>query len=293
MKTVSQLPRWAKLASRAVQLYRSRSPFERGKFWLLRHCSSFLVAPLGDGLWIRATGVSGFEWKALVGRPGEEATTALFSRLLRPGMTVFDVGSNIGYYTLLAARAVGPAGRVHAFEATPAVAKRLAENVELNRFTNVTVNHLAVCDREGEVEFNLQEDSEGNSMVVSDPGQASVRVPATTLDAYAKRQGISRVDVIKIDVEGVEGLVLEGGRALLGGAQPPVLIIESNPATLRAAGNSPERLCERLASFGYRCFGIEQLLPEPDAVWNFLAIHPTHPAGEILAGLEPFPGNRA
>jgi FkbM family methyltransferase len=186
----------------------------------------------------------------------------------------------------------GPKGQIHAFEATPAVARRLAENVALNRFTNVTVNHRAVCDREGEVEFNLQEDSEGNSMVVSDLGQASVRVPATTLDAYVARQGISRVDLIKIDVEGVEGLVLEGARNLLSGAEPPVLIIESNPATLRAAGNSPEGLCNRLASFGYRCFGIEQLLPEPDAVWNILAIHSTHSPGEILTGLEPFPGTQ-
>ena len=287
------VPLYTKLASRLVGFYRTWSPIERGKWWLLRHTSFFLIAPLGEGLWIRATGVSGFEWKALLGRPGEEATASLFSRLLQPGMTVFDVGSNIGYYTLLAARAVGPEGQVHAFEATPAVAKRLAENVALNRFANVTVNHLAVCDREGDVEFNLQEDSEGNSMVVSDPGHASVSVPATTLDAYVSRQGISRVDLIKIDVEGVEGLVLEGARTLLGGTQPPVLIIESNPATLRAAGNSPEQLCDRLASFGYRCFGIEQLLPEPDSVWNILAIHSTHPTAEIAAGLEPFPGKRA
>lgn len=281
---------WAVVASRVVQAYFNWSPVQRGKHWLLRRTSGFLIAPVGAGLWIRVSGVSGFEWKALRGRPGEAATAALFRRLHSPGMTVFDVGANVGYYSLLAARSVGPHGGVHAFEATPAVVTRLGENVKLNRLQNVTVNHLAVCDRVGTVEFRLQEDdSEGNSMVSYSTDWPLVRVPAVTLDRYAADRGPLHVDLVKIDVEGAEPLVIAGARGLLSSAEPPLLLVESNPATLRAAGSSPEHLRRQLAEFGYRCYGVEQLTGEPEAVWNILAVHPTHGRITSLRATSPTP----
>jgi FkbM family methyltransferase len=273
----SAVPVWAKLASRAIRWYHAWSPIARGKHWMLRRSSPFLVAPVGPGLWVRATGVSGFEWKAFRGQPGEEATAALFQRLLLPGMTVFDVGANVGYYALLAARGVGNSGRVHAFEATPTVARRLAENIKLNRLQNVTVKHAAVCDRSGEVEFRLHEDdSEGNSLVSYAHDWPAVRVPALTLDGYIGEQRVERVDLLKIDVEGAESLVLVGAAGLLAGTEPPLLIVESNPSTLLAAGSSPESLREQLARFGYRCYGIEQLTHGSAPAWNILAVHLTH-----------------
>ena len=107
------------------------------------------VAPVGTGLWVRATGVSGFERKAFRGQPGEAATVALFQRLLRPGMTVFfDVAEMSVTTSPLAARRVGDGGRVHAFEATPAVAERLNENIRLNRLANVS-GEACRCLRSG------------------------------------------------------------------------------------------------------------------------------------------------
>jgi FkbM family methyltransferase len=291
-KVSNSIPVTAKLASQIVSFYRAWSPIQRGKHWLLRRTSSFLLAPIGQDLWIRATGVSGFEWKALNGEPGEGATTQLFLQLVKPGMTVFDVGSNVGYYSLLAAKAVGRGGQVHAFEATPAVARRIGENVALNGLDNVTVNHSAVCDRVGEIEFRLQaDDSEGNSLVNYEAGWGCVRVPAMTLDQYVVDHELAGVDVMKIDVEGAEEMVLAGATRLLSRPVPPLLILESNAAALRAAGTSPETICSMLNSFGYRCLGIELLLPEPDAVWNFLAIHPAHHLEDLASRLESFPPN--
>ena len=274
---IRKMSTWAKYASKAVSLYHSWFPVHRGKHWLLRQASPFLIAPLGNGLWVRVTGVSGFEWKALRGQPGESATVALFLKMLTPGATVFDVGANVGYYALVAAKSVGPHGQVHAFEATPAVAERFGENVTLNRLTNVVVNHFAVCDRAGEVEFRLQaDDSEGNSLVSYATDWLSVRVPAVTLDDYIADRKVGRVDILKVDVEGAEPLVFAGATALLSRREPPLLIVESNPATLRAAGNSPELLRTQLAAFGYRCYGVEQLTHGADPVWNILAVHPSH-----------------
>lgn len=281
---------WTRAASRAIRFYFNRSPVERGKYWLLHRSSRFLIAPVGDGLWVRATGVSGFEWKALRGQPGEATTVSMFRKLLKPGMTVIDVGANVGYYGLVAARAVGPEGQVHVFEATPAVAERLRENVRINRLGNVVVNHAAVCDRTGEVEFRLQDDdSEGNSLVSYSNDWLSVRVSAVSLDDYVAKHGIRQVDVVKIDVEGAELLVLAGATELLSRAVPPVLIVESNPATLRDAGSSAEELVGRLAAFGYKSYPVEQLTQGPSAVWNILALHETH----VVTGIPVLLGLRA
>lgn len=282
--SVGRLSPWRKMASRAVQWYCDWSPVPRGKHWLLRRSSGFLVAAVGPTLWVRVSGVSGFEWKALRRQPGETATAALFRRLLRPGSTVFDVGANVGYYALLAGRSVGPDGRVFAFEATPAVATRLAENVALNGLDNVTVVHSAVCDRSGEIEFRLHDDdSEGNSMVNFAADWPTVRVPAVSLDEYAADHGLERVDVVKVDVEGAEPLVLAGATRLLSAARPPVLIMESNPDALKAGGSSPADLRARLAAFGYRCYGVERLTQTAEPVWNIVAVHPSHEVCGVTA----------
>lgn len=268
---------WAKLGSRAVQFYCDCSPIARGKDWLLRHASSFLVAPIDNDLWIRVTGLSGFEWKALRRTPGEYATTTLIRRMLKPGAVMFDVGANVGYFSLLAAKAVASTGRVYAFEATPAVAERLAENVNLNGLDNVSVIHSAVCDRDGEVEFRIQiDDSEGNSLVNFSGDWPRIRVPAMTLDEFVARNQIDRVDLIKIDVEGAEPLVLKGAKSLLTRPGRPALVIEVFPAALRSAGSSKSKLLDELSEYGYRVQGLEQLTKGPDAVWNILAVHPEH-----------------
>jgi hypothetical protein len=67
---------------------------------------------------------------------------------------------------------------------------------------------------------------------------------------------------------------------------PPLLIFESNPAMLRAAGSSTTSLRDQLAQFGYRCYGIEKLTDDPDAVWNILAMHPSHDRDGYLAAFQ-------
>ena len=93
----------------------------------------------------------------------EEAITAVFRSLVAPGMTVVEVGANVGYFTLLAAELVGPRGRVHAFEPDPELFELLRDNVEVNAFDHrVTLHRRAVADFHGEARFHAATRHRGN-----------------------------------------------------------------------------------------------------------------------------------
>src|SRR5438552_3054078 len=101
---MARVSTWAKFTSRVIQIYFGFSPISRGKHWLLRRSAGFLVVPIGSGLWLRVSGASGFEWKALRRQPVERVTVDLFRQLLKPDAVVFDIGANVGYYALLASK---------------------------------------------------------------------------------------------------------------------------------------------------------------------------------------------
>jgi FkbM family methyltransferase len=278
------------MASSLVCGYIRRCPVSRGKWRLLQCASPFLVAEPEPGTFVRVADLTNPIELACVyrGLP-EPEDVRLFLSLLRPGMTVFDVGANVGLYSLLAARRVGPGGRVHAFEPTPHVAASLRGNVALNRLANVVVTEAAVSDRVGEATFYLQNSSDRNTLGggVGRP----VRVRTVTLDDYAARCP-GRVDVMKMDVEGAEVLALRGGRRLLAAADGPVLLLEFNPEALRAAGSGATALCDVLAEYGYRCHPLQAY--GGGAYGNALAFKGGHearfPVLERLGLLMPAPG---
>lgn len=280
--------------SSIVRQYLRLVPFERGKTRLRKVATAFAVGQLETGAWIRVTGLSDFEWQVFIGTQKEPTSSAFFRRLLRPGMTVFDVGANIGYYSLQAAPLVGREGGVHAFEPTPRLARRVEQNAALNGFTNVRVTAAGVSDEVGTMQLHFsREDSEANSIFVSGEAYDAVEVPVTTLDAYATAHGIDRVDVAKVDCEGAEVLVVRGAQRLLTGPGAPLLLIEVNPTTLRRAGTSADELLGALRGCGYHCHLLERLTSGPDAVFNAVAtkegMQARFPAlGEFsLTALEP------
>ena len=181
---------------------------------------------------------------------------ALLRRVLRPGMTFFDVGAHLGEFTLRAARRVHPGGQVHAFEATPDLADLLARNVRLNALEDVHVVSSAVADRDGEVEFELGVETAMSSLRAdSAPGPQvarRMRVPAVSLDEYQSKIGRS-VDVVKIDVEGAEEKVLLGAKRLLAlpGPSAPTLILEVSGRNYERFGTTPARVFELLHDHGY------------------------------------------
>jgi FkbM family methyltransferase len=183
----------------------------------------------------------------------EPAKAAFLRAHATRGATVLDLGAHIGLFSVLLARAVGPAGRVISFEPAPATAAVLRATVRCNRVgTVVSVREAAVAGRRGEVELfeTGDECSNASSVVRTDRTSSSVRVPATTLDDLVADEGLT-VAVVKVDIEGAELDVLEGAQVLLS-EQRPALAIEVHPRQLVTSGRDPREVFDLLVGHGYR-----------------------------------------
>ena len=151
---------------------------------------------------------------------------------LQPKAVFWDVGAHIGFTSLIASRLVGPDGRVEAFEPFPPNIGRLARSVGLNGFSNVTVHPQAITKRDGTALFHLHESSLQGSLVQDAPAEA-IEVACETLDSVARR--LPRPDLIKVDAEGAELDVLEGGRQLLTTVRPRLIVEFTTPQLLDQA----------------------------------------------------------
>jgi FkbM family methyltransferase len=173
----------------------------------------------------------------------ERFEAAQFAESIRPGMTVLDIGANIGYYTLLAARGVGPSGRVYAFEPDARSRSGLERNLRLNQMGNVTVIPKAVSDTAGRQPLYLS-DSAAKSGLSRSMAEDSV-VDTTIVDTVRIDDLLegARVDVVKMDIEGHEPAALRGMRETLERSPDLRLFLEFSPVALRAAGTDA-------ASFG-------------------------------------------
>lgn len=171
------------------------------------------------------------------------------------GMTVFDVGANIGYITLAIAGLVGEDGLVVAFEALPSNVRRLEEHVRLNGFDQrVSVVHAAVVDRGGPVEFLVHEShgmgkAAGSAGRKADYGQ-SIEVPGISIDDYVFRQANPAPDVVKMDIEGGEVLALRGMGRVLASSHPVLLLELHGQAAAEAAWESLAKARYTLHSMG-------------------------------------------
>jgi len=176
----------------------------------------------------------------------EPQITAVFERQLRQGDVCIDVGANIGYYSLLASRLVGKAGRVFAFEPGAAAAHILRLNVGLNRAHNVEVYRDAVSDSAGTME--LHEHRSGQLGLIGPFEEGMVfSVPAVTLDE-AVVVDPSRCRLLKVDVQGGELGVLHGANDLLKRAERICVVCE-------ISHDGPE-IFDLMAGHGFRPYHI-------------------------------------
>ena len=139
----------------------------------------------------------------------ESLTSDLFMHqyLPREGDTIVDVGAGTGWETLFFSRSVGISGRVISIEAHPKVFRCLSKMCVANRLKNVTLIQAAVADQEREIQLSDSHEHEANSII----GVASgIRVACTTLDYILRSLELSRVDFLKMNIEGAERLALSG-----------------------------------------------------------------------------------
>jgi FkbM family methyltransferase len=214
----------------------------------------------------------------------EPPVTRLFRHYSTPGAMVADVGANWGYFTLLAAAAVGPSGSVLALEPDPRQFDALSGNVALNGFGQVVCVQAAAAATEGRVTLSGFAD-EGSNRGISRIGVTTPStsrqfdVRAVTLDGLTETS--PRVDLVKIDVEGAEDLVLEGMRDGLASHRYRAVILELHPNLLRARGIQPEACLETMTGHGYRGWTIDG---SPAAYRR--AMQPGSPIEDLLLPLE-------
>jgi FkbM family methyltransferase len=167
----------------------------------------------------------------LTGDAEPEVQQAL-AELIKPGQTVYDVGANIGFFTILCSRLVGPEGHVYAFEPIPQNLKTLHHNVALNRLENVTVVEQALSSSTGTAQMFVSPWSAFHSLNVEGatkqedhgPDEGEITVRTVTLDEFVQGEGVRAPDLIKIDVEGAELIVVEGMAETLRSVQPLLLV---------------------------------------------------------------------
>jgi len=251
-----------RLAEIALLWYARRVPPHRGKWWVVRQLLPLAsVSPGGETVERRG----GLLWSldpsdyvcGDVFWCGEKDPWEIWHlQRLTPasGPCVFlDVGANFGYYSLRLAHQAGCLFHAYAFEPNPPSFERLQRNISLNSSANVKAFRMGLSDRPGSLSIEAHPANSGAARLVERAGD----IPVSTLDDFVESHGLTRVDLIKIDVEGYEERVLAGGRRTFGRFHPH-LLLEINPPSLDAAGSAPAHLMSMVESFGYRIQEIDR-----------------------------------
>ena len=190
----------------------------------------------------------------------ERHERAFYRRYVQPGMTVFDVGANIGELTLLFRNAVGRSGSVHAFEANAETYSTLAAAVKNAACANVAVNCVAVTDMVGRVPLYVYAPEYASWTTLArrplsrygieiDPPRVE-ETDTVTVDHYCNTRGIREIDLLKVDVEGAEYQVLRGAEQMLRLQAVRCCVFEFGQTTFDM-GNRPADIERYLADCGY------------------------------------------
>lgn len=245
---------WRRAARFLVRFYLSRCPLRNGKGRIYQAFQERLRPPQR---WQTITVRQGFRLRLdlldpaqrqlyFFGEYDERHEIRLLQLLLWPGDCFWDVGANIGVYTLTAAGLVGPTGRVVAFEPAAHAWQALNDNVALNPGRAIRLVPLALSDHSGQATLHRRAAyADGGASLIPRQGyhQETETVATLPLDDFLAQSGEPSPSFLKIDVEGHEASVLAGAHRLLAGPRPPIILIEMN---------DPAGISEQLQQAGYQ-----------------------------------------
>jgi FkbM family methyltransferase len=234
--------------------------------WIFSHCfkqSSIQIdVPLNSSVTVACNLGDEVQFGLWWGRESYEiGPTKFFKSLLFPGAVFADIGAHVGYYSLVAAPRVGSSGRIYSFEPMSQQFDRLTENIRRNHLCQITPLKLALSNNALAAVIQLNDAHNLGSASLrpanGNPTVCQETVECTTLDMFAESEGLSRLDVVKIDVEGLEVAVLRGASRTLARFRP-VILIEVVDRLQTEGGSSREELYACLAQFGYQPYRIKR-----------------------------------
>lgn len=208
----------------------------------------------------------------------EPEITELIEKYLPLGGTFVDIGANIGFHSLFAAGVAGPAGVVVAFEPLPRLQEQTRRSIAQNKFTKVRIEPVALGVASGTALLSLVEENVGASSLQNVAADRAVRdsvsVLVRTLDSY--QDTFSRLDLVKIDIEGSEFEALRGGEVLLRNYKP-VIILEFSPHVYEKDYEGKSlALYEYLVGLGYTVTDIENQVTDVGASLRSGNLAPLH-----------------
>lgn len=213
----------------------------------------------------------------------EEEETSFISKILREGMIFFDIGANMGYYSLLGAELVGPSGEVHCFEPSPRMFEELTFNVNINGFENIRISNIALAEKCGVAHLSKYERGKevyGSLSNFAHPGASIIgydEVNVETLNRYITANSVERIDLIKMDTEGAELLILKGATKLLARDDAPIIMFEMSENLAQCFNYSCKDVLDFLKLYNFMVYIISH--------GNYVAAKKTHSSYDKIVSL--------
>ena len=255
---------------------RRRSRKKMDKFVEKNWPGGYIILDTGDFLYVPKT-IDYTGHQRLIEPFREEP---IISKFCKPGMIVFDVGANIGEWTLTMANGVGTQGRVYSFEPTPFLFDALKKTVVANQFNQVIVSPYALSDKSKTMDFYIQYDenelldarlsrlgspADFKEWITDGKKAKKIQVKTITLDEFAVKEKLERLDFIKIDAEGYESAIVEGGLTVLKKFRPN-LILECGG--VYDSEEKRKRMVTRLRELDYSLVGQPVLSGIVEVTWE-------------------------
>ncbi len=255
---------------------RRRSRKKMDKFVEKKWPGGYIIIDTGDFLYVPKT-IDYTGHQRLIEPFREEP---IISKFCKPGMTVLDVGANIGEWTLTMANGVGAQGRVYSFEPTPFLFDALNKTVVANQFNQVTVSPYALSDKSKTMDFYIQYDenelldarlsrldspADFKEWITDGKKAKKIQVETITLDEFAVKEKLERLDFIKIDAEGYESAIVEGGLTVLKKFRPN-LILECGG--VYDSEEKRKRMVTRLRELDYSLVGWPVMSGIVEVTWD-------------------------
>jgi FkbM family methyltransferase len=258
--------------------------------WLKWFPSIPLPVKLPFGMWWLAE--HDFCGVAIILGGFENTECAFVKNFLRSGMIVIDVGAHHGFYSLLASKKIGPAGRVLAFEPSPREKKKLLRHLRLNQCSNVKIWDCALGREAGGADLFVINGAQTGCNSLRPPNAMqptkTLQVKVASLDECLEREGIEHIDFIKMDVEGAEIEVLNGAKRLLDRRPRPVLLCEVQDIRTAPWGYPAKAIVDFLRQRGFLWFSlsdVQGLIPiasnQAEFDGNYIAI-PEERVADVL-----------